>query len=76
MKLKFVLEEIDTKEKKAGETRVFKYRPTMKQYKSDVLFKISGKNSETIVENLVLPTGIGDFIIIETGAKEEQEKLK
>lgn len=75
MKLKFDLYEITEKEKQASVTRSFEFRPTLKQYREDVVFKVKGANSEQIMDNLKLPNNVGDSVLLEMTKKDEQTEL-
>ena len=75
MKLKCKLDQIIINEQEKLINTTYLFKPTLEAYQKQVIFKVSGANADVIMENLKLPDGIGDTMILEMTLKEEQTEL-
>jgi len=75
MKLKYKLEEIDTKEKETKFITSYIYKAVDKQYDGLSPIRVGGENSKQILENLGLPDSVGDVIEVDFSPKQTQSRL-
>jgi len=75
MKLKYKLDEIDTKELETKFVTSYIFKAVDKQYDGLSPIRVGGENSKQILENLGLPDSVGDVIEVDFSPKQTQSKL-
>jgi len=75
MKLKYKLDEIDTKELETKFVTSYIFKAVDEQYDGLSPIRVGGENSKQILENLGLPDSIGDIIEVDFKAKNVQTEL-
>lgn len=75
MKLKYKLDEIDTKELETKFITSYIYKAVNKQYDGLSPIRVGGENSRQICESLGLPCSVGSTIEIDFSPKQSQSKL-
>lgn len=75
MKLKYKLDEIDTKELETKFVTSYIFKAVDKQYDGLSPIRVGGENSKQILENLGLPDSVGDVIEVDFSPKQTQNRL-
>lgn len=76
MELKYILYAKVHKTTDAGESWMFKFQPTLEEYKNECSFSVATHDPYETMSKLNLPQGIGDVIVMDFKPKNVQDKLE
>ncbi len=76
MEMKYILYSKVHKTTDAGESWLFKFQPTLAEYKNECSFSVATHDPYETMGKLNLPDGIGDVILLNTKTKNVQKKLQ